>query len=187
MGMKQGLAGLLLGAALVFGCGSKELIPAKRYSSFDVRYENLIYNDSAPKKALFEEAYREADLNWDNFQEQFSFIRVVTLTDTIISAEGNRSIGAQINYPDSLTIRDQLDFYLIHECAHIWYANIKNKEEFEKRWKLISGNSYFGEEWKKARLPDMERIGAGYLYGTKNFEDDIAETSKLVYMAKVCE
>jgi hypothetical protein len=69
---------------------------------------------------------------------------------------------------------------LVHELMDLWHFK-KTDDDFNRRWKEISGNHYV-HEYQTADIVDMIINGAPSRYAMKNIYEDVAECGELVYV-----
>lgn len=162
--------------------------------------------DRAQRTALvhrFAETYREAQENWDFFDEQFSRVRYLVLKEP--GEEGSdwyeplfRGLRFICSRSSTSCITDS-DF--IHELAHAWYFSISpsGQPNFRERWNAISGGQYqcsiferasaelldglFGSCTSPWNCPEARHeLAAVSCYATRDIWEDVAETIKFVYI-----
>ncbi len=150
-----------------------------------------IGEDRIKKVDEFDKLYRETQMNWDFFDQQFSLVGLIKLPRRYFGTRGGavnpltHSLLVYYNKYGCLTDPDEL----VHELAHLWHNELGEKDAFEQQWYGITGTGYLGCNPVKNSFcrvndfkPYVKAVAAPRDYAAINIDEHIAETTRLVYI-----
>lgn len=154
-------------------------------SLFDVGEERT------KKVAQFKELYRDTQKNWDYFDVQFTYVNSIELNIShFMLGVGSvnpltKKLSVSYNNSHCLLEPDEL----VHELAHLWHEDLREKDQFEQQWYALTGRDYVGCNYLKNPFCHIDNwdqhvkaVAAPTRYGAINSAEHIAETTSLVYL-----
>lgn len=154
-------------------------------SVFDVGEERT------KKVDQFHDLYRKTQKNWDYFDVQFTYVNSIALEHSLfipgVGAISPLTKNLSVSYNNSHCLLEPDE--LVHELAHLWHEDLREKDQFEQQWYALTGRDYVDCNPSKnpfCRIDDWDRyrkaVAAPTRYGAINSAEHIAETTSLVYL-----
>ncbi|MEK6973801.1 MAG: putative zinc-binding metallopeptidase [Nanoarchaeota archaeon] len=133
----------------------------------------------------FDSTYDLTRKTYDNFDRQFNLASRVTILRRMHGFKNNVRNAEVDEFTRELRIsyEDASDAPLVHELAHLWSFHLSQRDKlsFTDKWRKISGNHYI-KSWQNGDSLDVVLNGTFSQYGLHNIEEDITETTRLVYV-----
>lgn len=152
---------------------------------FDVKEERT------KKVDQFKELYRETQKNWDYFDVQFTYVNSIALEHSLfipgVGAVSPLTKKLFVCYDETGRLLEPNG--LVHELAHLWHEDLREKDQFEQQWYALTGRDYVGCNYLKNPFCHIDNwdqhvnaVAAPTRYGATNRSEHIAETTSLVYL-----
>ncbi len=147
------------------------------------------------KANLVGRLYHDVHGNWDYFEQQWDKVPWIEVEDRGDQCTARTMSLLSIIEFNSNTTAAPKEETVVHELAHVWYASLTLKEQYqlEKEWLKISHDAYHHcetyedpscQQKNKSCSSFIQEAASTSCYGADSIEEDLAEIMKTVYLLR---